>query len=252
MKYKAVISDVDGTLVKISDPFNPAPDFSDKIKQTVAKAQGKVHFGIATARSLVHSRHIFKELNLKGPSILQSGSLVVDTQTYKVLWEKKIEKKDYDDVVSILKKLELQYLIDEVKETGISPLNYKYNHPLCLFASPIDDSQYKIIEKEFSHLKNVRIQKVHWDNNSFAVNVTNSEASKQHAVLEAAKLLGIKTEEIIGIGDSYNDFPLLMACGLKVAMENAVEDLKAIADYIAPSVENDGVAEVIERFVLKG
>ena len=66
------------------------------------------------------------------------------------------------------------------------------------------------------------------------------------------KNLGINTHEIIGVGDGYNDFPLLMACGLKVAMGNAVEDLKAIADYIAPSVEEDGVADVIDKFILGG
>jgi hydroxymethylpyrimidine pyrophosphatase-like HAD family hydrolase len=41
-----------------------------------------------------------------------------------------------------------------------------------------------------------------------------------------------------------------MACGLKVAMGNAVADVKAIANYIAPSVEEDGIADVIEKFVL--
>lgn len=41
-----------------------------------------------------------------------------------------------------------------------------------------------------------------------------------------------------------------MACGLKVAMGNAVQDLKEIADYIAPSVDEDGIADVIEKFVL--
>ena len=56
---------------------------------------------------------------------------------------------------------------------------------------------------------------------------------------------------MIGIGDGYNDFPLLMACGLKIAMGNAVEDLKAIADFIVPSVEQDGVAHAINRFILK-
>lgn len=41
-----------------------------------------------------------------------------------------------------------------------------------------------------------------------------------------------------------------MACGLKVAMGSAVEDLKAIADYIAPSVDEDGVVDVIQKFIL--
>ncbi len=60
----------------------------------------------------------------------------------------------------------------------------------------------------------------------------------------------ILRNEIIGVGDSYNDFPLLMACGLKVAMGNAAPELKEIADYIAPTVEEDGVVDVIKRFVL--
>ena len=65
-----------------------------------------------------------------------------------------------------------------------------------------------------------------------------------------ANLLKIKTTEIIGVGDGYNDFPMLLACGLKVAMDNANDDLKAIADYIAPSVDDDGVADVIEKYIL--
>ncbi|MEK9178778.1 MAG: HAD hydrolase family protein, partial [Patescibacteria group bacterium] len=84
----------------------------------------------------------------------------------------------------------------------------------------------------------------------FDVYISNGSATKQHAVLKLAEILGIKTNEMIGIGDHYNDFPLLMACGLKVAMEDSVEDLKAIADYVAPSVDEDGVADVIEKFVL--
>ena len=78
---------------------------------------------------------------------------------------------------------------------------------------------------------------------------SHAEATKQHAVLKYAELMGIKTEEIIGIGDGYNDFALLMACGLKVAMGNAVADVKAIADYIAPSVDDDGIADIIEKFI---
>ena len=41
-----------------------------------------------------------------------------------------------------------------------------------------------------------------------------------------------------------------MACGLKVAMGNAIPELKEIADYVAPSVDDDGVADVIEKFIL--
>ena len=80
--------------------------------------------------------------------------------------------------------------------------------------------------------------------------IANVRATKQFGIAEVAKMLHISTHEIIGIGDGYNDFPLLMACGFRVAMGNAVPDLKAIADYIAPSVDEDGVAYVIEKFIL--
>ena len=66
-----------------------------------------------------------------------------------------------------------------------------------------------------------------------------------------AKKLGISRKEIIACGDGYNDYPLLMAAGLKVAMGNAISDLKEIADYIAPPVQKDGVADVIEKFILE-
>jgi hydroxymethylpyrimidine pyrophosphatase-like HAD family hydrolase len=84
-----------------------------------------------------------------------------------------------------------------------------------------------------------------------SVEVINSKATKQFGIYEVAKLLKIETHEIIGVGDGYNDFPLLMACGLKVAMGNAVPELKAIADFIAPSVQEDGLATVIEKFILE-
>ncbi|MBX4181389.1 HAD hydrolase family protein, partial [Candidatus Parcubacteria bacterium] len=51
-------------------------------------------------------------------------------------------------------------------------------------------------------------------------------------------------------GDARNDTPLLNVCGLRIAMGNADDKLKRIAHYIAPSVEDDGVAHVVEKFIL--
>ena len=56
----------------------------------------------------------------------------------------------------------------------------------------------------------------------------------------------------MAIGDGHNDIPLLEAAGFKVAMGNAPDEVKAVADYVAPSLQDDGVAEAIERFILKG
>jgi len=81
--------------------------------------------------------------------------------------------------------------------------------------------------------------------------LTHRDATKQHATQELARLLGINTSEIIGVGDGENDIPLLRECGLKIAMGNAVEELKKMADYTASPLEKDGVAEVVEKFILQ-
>jgi hydroxymethylpyrimidine pyrophosphatase-like HAD family hydrolase len=91
-----------------------------------------------------------------------------------------------------------------------------------------------------------------WNATFECLDIVSEHASKLHGVVDVAKLMHLSTHEIIGVGDGYNDFPLLMACGLKIAMGNAVPELKAIADFVAPTVDEDGVATVIEKFILTG
>lgn len=63
--------------------------------------------------------------------------------------------------------------------------------------------------------------------------------------------MNLKRENLIACGDSYNDITMLGYAGLGVAMENAEEDVKKIANYIAPSNNDDGICEVIDKFMLQ-
>lgn len=78
----------------------------------------------------------------------------------------------------------------------------------------------------------------------------NKGITKGRAVERLASYYNISPEEIIGIGNNENDMPMLRYAGLGVAMGNAEEELKIMADYIAPTNDEDGVAAVIEKFVL--
>jgi len=62
--------------------------------------------------------------------------------------------------------------------------------------------------------------------------------------------LGIPRENCIGVGDSANDLPMIEFAGLGVAMGNAPEGVKARSDVVTESIENDGVAVMIEKYVL--
>lgn len=82
------------------------------------------------------------------------------------------------------------------------------------------------------------------------VNVTNPDVSKGVAVRELARHLGLRLDRVMGVGDGRNDAPLLEVSGLAVAMGNAEEPLKRIADAVVPSVDEDGLAVALERYVL--
>ena len=75
--------------------------------------------------------------------------------------------------------------------------------------------------------------------------------TKGQALLRLGEMLGIKREEIMACGDGMNDYEMLSAVGFGVAMGNAMEPLKEIADYITETNDENGVAKAIEKFVLR-
>lgn len=82
------------------------------------------------------------------------------------------------------------------------------------------------------------------------VEATSPRASKGNALAFIARHLGISQAETIAIGDSGNDLSMVEWAGLGVAMANASPETLAAADWVAPSVDEDGVVAVIERFIL--
>jgi HAD superfamily hydrolase (TIGR01484 family) len=79
--------------------------------------------------------------------------------------------------------------------------------------------------------------------NAFGIN-------KASGVREIGKLLGIEMSEVIAMGDSFNDISMIRAAGLGVAMGNAQQAVKEAADEIAPRNDEDGVAAIIEKYLL--
>lgn len=81
--------------------------------------------------------------------------------------------------------------------------------------------------------------------------LANVKANKKDAMLSVCDSLKITIEEIAAFGDDSSDYDLLIAAGIGVAVDNAIEKVKDIADYICESNENDGVAKFIEQNILR-
>jgi len=250
MKYKAIIFDIDGTLTL------PAhQELSEKVITSILSVHDKIYVSLATGRILDNNmygaRSFIQRLKITGPCILDQGTQIYDPKEDKIIVEIPLDKNSVSPVVDIFRtyKLPLKYF-DGKKDTEYNFLN----HPPKIVSFFTEDFDRDIIEKLENKLRGVPNISLHKmigrKMHSASIEVTHISATKQRGIEEIAKKIGIQTHEMIGVGDGYNDFPLLMACGLKIAMGNAVPELKAIADFIAPSVEEDGVATVIEKFIL--
>lgn len=77
--------------------------------------------------------------------------------------------------------------------------------------------------------------------------LTHVTATKGNALLKLSELLGIRREQVMAIGDSGNDYAMLKAAGIGVAMQNADPEVKNAADFITKSNDEDGVAYVVEQ-----
>lgn len=84
------------------------------------------------------------------------------------------------------------------------------------------------------------------------VEVLRPGAGKGTALTDLARTLGIKKHQIMAFGDNLNDMDMLKSAGVPIAMENAVEPLKAVARYIAPHHNASGVGRMLQKLVLNG
>lgn len=246
-KYKTIIFDVDGTLV----PNKYNGKVSQQVKNLILNSRDKVNIGIASGRPLERVMPIFKELGLTFPCVVSGGAQIVDPVTGTVIWEQPI----LDEDVVILRELfnEKPYnvwIVDETQEV-LYNADMVLKKPLSFFLSKILEEEADSIIAQLQHIPTLSISKVvAYHKGYVSLIITHVNATKQHAIHKIAELQELNCTGFIGVGDGYNDFALFNACGLKVAVGNAIPELKQKADYIAPTVQEDAAIHVIKKFML--
>ena len=83
----------------------------------------------------------------------------------------------------------------------------------------------------------------------FAIHITDPSVSKGSSVIKVAENMDVKASEVLAIGDSENDIEFLQAVGFKVAVSNADQELKDIADYVTTQPHGNGVKEAVEKYI---
>lgn len=260
MAYKALLIDFDGCLVRTTLAV------SERVKKSITSIAGGTFVSLATGRGIQGTiQRIINEVPLSGLQIIQGGAVIYDASSKRVVWQVVFSPKIVKSILDIVQSKNLLASAIEDGEVYTNNNNPKTRFDPTINYRPLADlpnqSVTKIVinagsspadagklEHMFAHrfpsIKTIRWGHSHF--NKYGIDIT--AATKLEGVHQYLKMLKLKPEEIVAVGDSYNDFPLLMAAGAKVAMGNAIDEIQKIADYIAPSVDNDGLVWVIEKF----
>jgi len=248
MKYKALIFDLDGTAIEKQIKALP----SETVIGAVKKAKKKVIVSVATGRPFNRCKNIIQKLGVTDLCIVSGGTEIIDPVSEKVVWTKIIPKTDLRCILDVCAPYPYEILFS--KEIKGFPAKDKkiISDENVVFIMNVDPENTSKIVAEINKNQNLIAHETSaWKEGKLDIHVTHKLASKKNALVEWLKILNLKTSDVIAVGDQNNDIPLFEIAGYNIAVNNASEKLKSMANYIAPSVTNDGLAHVINKFILK-
>ena len=267
MKYKMIVLDLDDTLLRDDHTI------SERTKKALMEAQEQgVKVVLASGRPTFGMRKVAEELNLEayGSYILSfNGGKIIDCRTEEEMFNSSLTAAQAHRLYEISKQEGVSihtYIGDEI----ITEDNHMYTKvesditglPTKVVDSFIDAVDVPVVkalmveDPEIIARLNAKLNAEIGDQFSITPSKPYFLEFMVHGISKGTSLLtliekcGIKREEVIAMGDSYNDVEMIKMAGLGVAMGNAPDDIKEIADHVTDTNMNDGVAKVVETFVL--
>lgn len=265
MNYKMIAIDIDDTLI------NDDKQVTEGTKKALAAAIASgVVVTLATGRMYASARSIAEQLGLNVPLITYQGSLVKNAIDGNVLYERCVPASAAQLIFDYCERngLHLQLYVDDqlyVKECNEKAEAYASLSKVPFIVEPdfrslagkpsnkllVIDEPDKL-DSVAAELRGLLGQQVHITKSKpHFLEIVHAEGTKGHALAHLAGHFGFDLEKVIAIGDSWNDREMLEAAGLGVAMANAVDPLKEIADYVTLSNNEDGVKHVVDKFILQ-
>ncbi len=269
MDYKLIVLDIDGTLTNSKKEITPAT------KAALLKIQEQgVYVAIASGRPTPGTKKVSEELELSrfGNYVLSfNGGRVINCRTKEVVLDKTIPA----EMAGVL--------CEEARQHGVGIMTY--DSECALAGTEVDkymelEARINSIElKQVGHFKDyvdfpvnkclmtgepehlVELEKELKEKYAGKLNIFRSEPfflelmpkgiDKASVLKNFLPFLGITRDEVICCGDGYNDKTMIEFAGLGVAMANARDEVLAAADYVTASNDEDGIVEVVEKFILK-
>ena len=264
---RMVALDMDGTML------NPRESITPRVHRAVYETLKRgIHVVIATARPPRSVRFYHRALKLETPIISHNGALVWDERRQCVLRHASLDHALVRRVIAFARRrcpevIPSVEIIDRIYSDhfGIVPMDSL--PPGRSFSPDVIASMEAFLRvpvtRLFLHAKPSIIDELNYllpGRFRDRVNVIHSESrllqlvapdiTKASALDFLTNAYGISNQQVLAIGDSANDLPMLQWAGIGVAMANAPEHLRNVVGNIVPSNADDGVAVALEKYVL--
>ncbi|MEK5026146.1 Cof-type HAD-IIB family hydrolase [Paenibacillus sp. FSL L8-0470] len=242
-KYRLLALDMDGTLLNDEQIITP------KTVEWIQKAvDAGVHVCLSTGRASKSAMPYAEQLGLKTPMIMVNGSEVWRAP-YELYRRSLMDPVLVQQMYDIAQEYDIwfwAYSVDEVYNRNNWDGEILSREWLKFGYSTEDD--------EIRHKLLMRLQDMG------GLEITNSSphnleinplgVNKASGIREVCKLLGLEMSQVVAVGDSLNDLAAIQQAGFGVAMGNAQETVKQEADAVVASNNDDGIAEVIQKYIL--
>lgn len=262
--YQAVFIDIDKTLLNGNGEVTPKTALA--IEQ--AKKQG-IRIFLISGRSRM-SAIKFQEFSSRY-MINSNGADIYDCEKKETLYQSVMEPKICEKLYEMAHKEDMVIKLDFGLARAVNKAEYLEDYEIelteeihqFLDQNPVIQialcsenlEKIEIVKKFIKEQTNLAvINQFIWEVNDkvmHAIHITNTDVSKGSAMLRLCKFLKIDGKETVAIGDKINDISMIKMAGLGVAMGNASDEMKQIANMVTSSNEEDGVAEVLEK-IMKG
>ena len=270
-KYSLIALDMDGTLL------NSALKISDGNRDAVrrAYAAGK-HVALSTGRCLSEIRETLEILPEIRYLVCENGSCVYDVKYERTIHVDPVPVEEIRHILNVIRK---ERVVIQIFHENQSYFNQKDDHwaDACrvgnyrgvfrkcsvfdakLFAD-YDERPFRI-EKINLYFENVRDRDrvkemlsdrplAISDSIGYMIEIVSEVADKGRGLQKLCDHLNMSVEETIAVGDSMNDIEILKTAGFSAAMDNACPEAKAVADFVTADCDHDGVAKVIDEYLL--
>lgn len=269
MIKKLIISDIDGTIL---DKKGELPkQITECIKDLRKKG---VEFTLASGRMLGGIPYFINEFEMSVPVILANGALVYDIKNKTYVCAELISSYVAGKVAETIKSHNAFFYFysfsgvfcetisgtlsyyENMNKRGLSNMQINKISDITEATQINDVIKFVVHSEDDKLIKNIRKSITEFEDtisitssNSKNIEITTKGTSKGNAIKTVASYTGVKSQDIMCIGDELNDLEMLRHAGFAVAMGNANEELKKIADYVTDTNENLGFVKAAYRFL---